>query len=319
MEDDSFINDASQLTQVTPACDRKRKPGKSPVDMAAIYRQSLMSPMWRDLRFQTPRLLENNKFKMVYGKRKADSQSDSEAEEVNELEDKAEFDNEADVDSPLRREEKSRARASRVLSDSEHSPPSEGGSFDESQIARPAKRLKRKRVLDESLSDDDSSKHSKLEQRGGGFSAPATPLCKSNGRTPLSRRKRPGPYGNFRSKFTSPPTGMTADADFIRSSAFSTRVEPAAAERSAKDCISVPSRIPDSSPEHEPAATAGPVARDNPTTPGLDVSSSLFSDSAVDLSDTELLGALDTSGASIYDDQRSRSVSCVLYRCLPLK
>ena len=152
-EDDSFINDATQLTQATPLVGRGQK-----VDMQNIYRQSLFSPLCGALNFHTPAFhTRKNRYKMVFNRRRQknrESESPSEAEETfareSELEDEVveaedhqrnlpcvesyrEVDIEAEYQNPIREERSS----------------------DEIIIRKQSKLLKRKRILDDSFSEDD--------------------------------------------------------------------------------------------------------------------------------------------------------------------
>ncbi|XP_065063159.1 Fanconi anemia group M protein homolog [Rhopilema esculentum] len=81
---DSFIDDATQMTQRTPM--RNKKGARSPADMAMVYRQSLFSPMYSALNFGTPAFKANrNKYKMVERDdwQHPSDENDDEAEEVN--------------------------------------------------------------------------------------------------------------------------------------------------------------------------------------------------------------------------------------------
>ena len=172
-EMDSFIDDSTQLTQRTPSA-TKRRHGSSPVDMMAVYRQSLRSPLCGALNFKTPMFQkQRNRYKMVYRNRscKEGSESNSEAEEVDELgsilENEFEGDSansdedqhENEVEAPDDRKE-NEARC--AVDDTQWKFRAHmDKSFEESQIGRPVKRMKRKRILDDSLDEEASPKFSK--------------------------------------------------------------------------------------------------------------------------------------------------------------
>lgn len=172
-EMDSFIDDSTQMTQRTPST-TKRRHASSPVDMMAVYRQSLRSPLCGALNFKTPMFhKQRNRYKMVYRNRsvKEGSESNSEAEEVNELgsileneferentnSDEDQHENEVEA----RDESKeSKARGGVDNTQWKFRAPTDK-SFEESQIGRPVKRMKRKRILDDSLDEEVSPKFSK--------------------------------------------------------------------------------------------------------------------------------------------------------------
>lgn len=172
-EMDSFIDDSTQLTQRTPTT-TKRRHASSPVDMMAVYRQSLRSPLCGALNFKTPMFQkQRNRYKMVYRNRsiKEGSESNSEAEEVNELGSilENEFEGESansdedqhenEVEAPDDRKE-NEARC--AVDDTQWKFRAHmDKSFEESQIGRPVKRMKRKRILDDSLDEEASPKFSK--------------------------------------------------------------------------------------------------------------------------------------------------------------
>ena len=170
---DSFIDDSTQMTQRTPAA--RPRHASSPMDMMAVYRQSLRSPLCGSLNFKTPLFhKQRNRYKMVFNAVDEGSESPSEAEETygsesvfeNEVEDEDEIDryrhdslheNEADTHS-----ENEVTRTPQSEGDSRV-----GKSFEESQIGRPVKRMKRKRILDDTLEEEVSpklSKHSKMPE-----------------------------------------------------------------------------------------------------------------------------------------------------------
>lgn len=172
-EMDSFIDDSTQLTQRTPTT-TKRRHASSPVDMMAVYRQSLRSPLCGALNFKTPLFRkQRNRYKMVYRNRSVTegSESNSEAEEVNELGSilENEFEGESansdedqhenEVEAPDDRKE-NEARC--AVDDTQWKFRAHmDKSFEESQIGRPVKRMKRKRILDDSLDEEASPKFSK--------------------------------------------------------------------------------------------------------------------------------------------------------------
>ena len=162
-EMDSFIDDATQLTQRTPSATKPR-PGCSPVDMMAVYRQSLMSPLCGALNFRTPAFhKQRNKYKRVYKYRvdEEDSQSASEAEETYEsesvLENEVELDDENEAEIKYESEAGRRGSETAQVKDYTRA----DVSFEESQIGRPVKRMKRKRILDDSFDEEVSPKLSK--------------------------------------------------------------------------------------------------------------------------------------------------------------
>lgn len=180
-EMDSFIDDSTQLTQRTPSTSAKPRHASSPADMMAVYRQSLRSPLCGALNFQTPVFhKQRNKYKMVYKYRNIDeeSESTSEAEETYEsesvLENEVEDEGENEARTPYEDEAETRHEnevhtrcGSKVL----RKPGNENAktkshshadkSFEESQIGRPVKRMKRKRILDDTFDDEVSPKLSK--------------------------------------------------------------------------------------------------------------------------------------------------------------
>ena len=160
-EFDSFIDDSSQLTQRTPTQTNPRK-RKSHNEMFDVYRQSLISPLARDMNFKTPTMCRNrNGYKMKF-KPGTGEESASEAEETYEresdLEDELEFDSEEECDL-----EECDAEA---VDDDDESDAAGGSAvkrratvkdstpYGASQIRRPLKRVKRKRILNESMDED---------------------------------------------------------------------------------------------------------------------------------------------------------------------
>ena len=172
-EMDSFIDDSTQLTQRTPTT-TKRRHASSPVDMMAVYRQSLRSPLCGALNFKTPMFQkQRNRYKMVYRNRsvKEGSESNSEAEEVNELGSilENEFEGESANSDEDQHESEVEAGDDRQENEARCAVDNTqwkfrahvDKSFEESQIGRPVKRMKRKRILDDSLDDEASPKFSK--------------------------------------------------------------------------------------------------------------------------------------------------------------
>ena len=154
---DSFIDDATQLTQRTPSAAKQRL-ASSPVDMMAVYRQSLRSPFGGALKFRTPLFhKQRNKYKMVYKRGNVDDDSQSEAEESYEsesvLENQVESENENEVRMEHETEIENCQRNGQVCADA---------SFEQSQIGRPVKLVKRKRILDNSIDGEVSPKLSKV-------------------------------------------------------------------------------------------------------------------------------------------------------------
>ena len=323
--EDSFINDASQLTQRTPTRAQKTR---SPVDMHALYRQSLLSPAWNDLKFHTPLFhKQKNKYKMVYRKHTANNQSESEAEEVNELEDEAEFESEAEEESLLcAAVEESLARSPREVSNPEQFRSNGDQSFEESQIGRPMKRMKRKRILDDSLLEEEvSPKFSKQKEWSDNVSsnAPleydkqqrllrtnAPPNSGDKSRECLEKTSSSRPYCNFPSKFVKPLQNNETLGGFVRSSSVPTQDEhvdinfkgstrpsgnfqdvrtPQAARNLRKDVAG--NDVQNTSAMGPPSTRLSTRSIETSRKTSLDLSSSLFSD---DMSDTELVGALGT-------------------------
>ncbi|XP_048586442.1 uncharacterized protein LOC5503392 isoform X2 [Nematostella vectensis] len=164
-EFDSFIDDSTQRTQVTPCPQRRHQsPG---VDMHAVYRQSLFSPVGRLLNFKTPMYhRQKNRYKMKYNVGRKRTDSSSEAEETWERE--SEQDGEgSDVSGPGTSSENEQEPGTSseneqepgARSDDEEEPgtssENEQGFREASQIRRARKRVKRKRikVLDESTEE----------------------------------------------------------------------------------------------------------------------------------------------------------------------
>lgn len=178
-EFDSFIDDSSQRTQQTPTQtmtkSKKRKKKSSPA-MMAVYRQSLFSPMARDLNFKTPTMHRSkNKYKMKFKVGLSDG-SASEAEETyeresdleNELGDDSVEDDDIEGETLLLDDDDelyddyNDDESDDEIDDDEKGDGSHRASVVEdatpeaSQVSRPLKRIKRKRILNESTEDDDS-------------------------------------------------------------------------------------------------------------------------------------------------------------------
>ena len=222
---DSFIDDATQLTQRTPSATKPR-PASSPVDMMAVYRQSLMSPLCGALNFRTPVFhKQRNKYKMVYKYRGAeeDSQSASEAEEtyesesVLENEGKAEDESEAEIEY----EREAGRRSSESAQANAHA--RVDVSFEESQIGRPVKRMKRKRILDDSFGEEVSPRLSK--QRNFSETCEKENILENNAmavaegnKAPMgvAQQRKSGAFGNFLMRPTA--VGHPFQGDFVKSS-----------------------------------------------------------------------------------------------------
>ena len=223
---DSFIDDATQLTQRTPSATKPR-PVSSPVDMMAVYRQSLMSPLCGALNFRTPVFhTQRNKYKMVYKYRGAeeDCQSASEAEEtyesesVLENEGKAEDESEAEIEY----EREAGRRSSESAQANAHA--RADVSFEESQIGRPVKRMKRKRILDDSFGEEEVSP-SLSKQRNFSETCDKENILENNAMAVAEGNKAPmrvaqqpksGAFGNFLTRPTA--VGHPFQGDFVKSS-----------------------------------------------------------------------------------------------------
>lgn len=158
----SFIDDSSQLTQRTPLTGRPRH-ASSPIDMMAVYRQSLQSPLCGALNFKTPLFhKQRNRYKMVYQHRNGNEENDSvsEAEEtygsesILENESEVQHEDEAHTENEVSNRVGAKNIDTKSLSHTDKS-------FEESQIGRPVKRMKRKRILDDSYDEEGSPKLSK--------------------------------------------------------------------------------------------------------------------------------------------------------------
>lgn len=222
---DSFIDDAPQLTQRTPSATKPR-PACSPVDMMAVYRQSLMSPLCGALNFRTPAFhKQRNKYKMVYKYRgdEEDSQSASEAEETYESESvlenevEAEDENEAEI----KYESEAGRRGSETAQVKDYT--RADVSFEESQIGRPVKRMKRKRILDDNFDGEISPKLSKqrnLSETCGKENAlenNAWAVPEGNkAQIGVAQRRKSGAFGKFSMKPMA--VGYPFQGDFVKSS-----------------------------------------------------------------------------------------------------
>lgn len=222
---DSFIDDATQLTQRTPSA-AKPRPACSPVDMMAVYRQSLMSPLCGALNFRTPAFhKQRNKYKMVYKYRgdEEDSQSASEAEETYESESvlenevEAEDENEAEI----KYESEAGRRGSETAQVKDYT--RADVSFEESQIGRPVKRMKRKRILDDSFDGEVSPKLSK--QRNLSETCDKENALENNAwavpegnkaQIGVAQRRKSGAFGKFSMKPMA--VGYPFQGDFVKSS-----------------------------------------------------------------------------------------------------
>ena len=219
---DSFIDDSTQLTQRTPSAARPRH-ASSPMDMMAVYRQSLHSPLGGALNFKTPLFhKQRNRYKMVYKAVDEGSESPSEAEETygsesvfeNEVEDEDEMDgyrhdslyeNEADTHS-----ENEVTRRPQSEGDSRVDRP-----FEESQIGRPVKRMKRTRILDDTLEEEVSPKLSKQSKMPETYDKEKTVELGPPLRPPPPPKRQTNAFGNFPAK--SKVTGNKLNNDFVKS------------------------------------------------------------------------------------------------------
>lgn len=222
---DSFIDDATQLTQRTPSATKPR-PASSPVDMMAVYRQSLMSPLCGALNFRTPVFhKQRNKYKMVYKYRgvEEDSQSASEAEETYESESVLENEGEAEDEKEAENEYESEAGRHGSESAQANTHARADVSFEESQIGRPVKRMKRKRILDDSFDEEVSPKLSK--QRNLSETCEKENIIENNVldvskgnkvQTSAAQQRKSGAFGNYPLKPTA--VGYPFQGDFVKSS-----------------------------------------------------------------------------------------------------
>ena len=205
-EMDSFIDDATQLTQRPPSA-AKQHHVSSPVDMMAVYRQSLRSPLCGALKFRTPLFhKQRNKFKMVYKRGNVDDDSQSEAEETYEsesvLENEVKSDNESEVENGHWN--------GQACADA---------SFEGSQIGRPAKRMKRKRILDDSFDGEVSPKLSKVNSSAisSKEGSNAEDTTKPDGtQMKLTNQRGSCAFGNFSIERNG--SGKTLHTDFVKSS-----------------------------------------------------------------------------------------------------
>lgn len=222
---DSFIDDATQLTQRTPSA-AKPRPASSPVDMMAVYRQSLMSPLCGALNFRTPAFhKQRNKYKMVYKYRgvEEDSQSASEAEETYESESVLENEGEAEDENEAEIEYESEAGRRRSESAQANASARADVSFEESQIGRPVKCMKRKRILDDSFDKEVSprlSKHRNFSERCDKeniLENNAVAVAEGN-KAPLGsvQQRKSDAFGNFLTRPTA--VGHPFQGDFVKSS-----------------------------------------------------------------------------------------------------
>ena len=213
-EMDSFIDDATQLTQRPPSA-AKQHHVSSPVDMMAVYRQSLRSPLCGALKFRTPLFhKQRNKFKMVYKRGNVDDDSQSEAEETYEsesvFENEVKSDNESEAEIQHETEVENGHWNGQACADA---------SFEGSQIGRPAKRMKRKRILDDSFDGEVSPKLSKVNSSAIGSKEgsnaedttkpDATQMKKTN-------QHRSCAFGNFSIERNG--SGKIPRSDFVKSS-----------------------------------------------------------------------------------------------------
>lgn len=241
-EMDSFIDDSTQLTQRTPST-RKPRHASSPVDMMAVYRQSLQSPLCGALNFRTPVFhKQRNKYKMVYKYRNVDveSESASEAEETYESESVLENglgeDDENEVGNQYGSEAKARYESEGYTCDEIEVSCGAGNenaqtksrshadkSFEESQIGRPVKRMKRKRILDDTFDEEVSPKLNKqrnLSETSNKENTIDTIVVESalnhGTQTHAFQHKKTGAFGNFATKSTTVNGHLRSD--FVKSS-----------------------------------------------------------------------------------------------------
>ena len=171
-EMDSFIDDSTQLTQKTP-CSKTRR-ASSPLDMQAVYRQSLMSPFCGALNFKTPLLhKQRNRYKMVY--KSYDTIDDSLSEEGDAYERQSFVGNDTEGvdDYEMKGPETEQENEAHYTHGDENILKQSGESGrrhaesradlspEESQIGPPVKRMKRKRILNVSSDEEISPKFNK--------------------------------------------------------------------------------------------------------------------------------------------------------------
>ena len=233
-EMDSFIDDSTQLTQRTPSTSKPRH-ASSPVDMMAVYRQSLRSPLCGALNFRTPLFhKQRNKYKMVYKYRNVDEDGESTSEGEETFESENAFENE--VEEEDENEAETRYDNEVIAGYGNEVSRGPGGenaqmshlhaekSFEESQIGRPVKRMKRKRILDDSLDQEVSpklSKHRNLSETSNKENTFDTnmvvPTLNSNTQILASEQRKTIASGNFPTK-SSTITGNNLHGDFVKSS-----------------------------------------------------------------------------------------------------
>ena len=239
---DSFIDDSTQLTQRTPSTTKPRH-ASSPVDMMAVYRQSLQSPLCGALNFKTPVFhKQRNRYKMVYKNRNVDEESESasEAEEAFEsesvLENEVGEDDENEVGNQYGSEAKTRHESEAYICDEievSYGPGNENvqtksrshadKSFEESQIGRPVKRMKRKRILDDTFDEEVSPKLNKqrnlseTSNKENTIDTIAVESALNHGtQTHTFQHKKTGAFGNFATKSTAVIGNLRSD--FVKSS-----------------------------------------------------------------------------------------------------
>ena len=211
---DSFIDDSTQMTQRTPSAARPRH-ASSPMDMMAVYRQSLRSPLCGSLNFKTPLFhKQRNRYKMVYKAVDEGSESPSEAEETYGSE--SVFENEVEDEDEIDGYRHDSLHENEVT----RRPQSEGDSrvdksFEESQIGRPVKSMKRKRILDDTLEEEVSPKLSKQSKMPGTHDKGNTVELGPPLRPPPPPQRQTNAFGNFPAK--SKITGNKLNNDFVKS------------------------------------------------------------------------------------------------------
>ena len=225
-EMDSFIDDSTQLTQKSPSTARPRH-AISPMGMMAVYRQSLRSPLCGALNFKTPLFhKQRNKYKMVYKHRTVDEdcESDSEAEETYEsesiLENEVEEEDDNEEQTRFEREDTRRTRSESDQMSLSYA----DKSFEESQIGRPVKRMKRKRILDDTLDGEVSPKLSKQKnlsetcEKENKIEKTLRRTCNDSTqlRPPPPPQRKTDAFGNFSAKSTF--AGSNLHSDFVKSS-----------------------------------------------------------------------------------------------------
>ena len=235
---DSFIDDSTQLTQRTPSTTKPRH-ASSPVDMMAVYRQSLQSPLCGALNFKTPVFhKQRNRYKMVYKHRNVDEESESASEAEEAFESESVLENEVgdEVGNQYGSEAKTRHEGEAYTCDEIEVSYGSGNenvqaksrshadkSFEESQIGRPVKRMKRKRILDDSLDEEVSPKFNKqrnLSETSNKENTIDTIAVESAlnqcTQTHPFQHKKTGAFGNFATKSTTVIGNLRSD--FVKSS-----------------------------------------------------------------------------------------------------